>query len=57
MSSISTEINLVVFASVLDSVLKLHDENVGFLFVLAGYPLRVWNDFKARSIPFLEQPA
>ena len=36
MSSISTEINLVVFASVLDSVLKLHDENVGFLFVLTG---------------------
>lgn len=51
MSSISTEIDLLVFASVLDSVLKLHDQNVGFLFVLAGYPVRVWNDFKERSIP------
>lgn len=57
MSSISTEINLLVFAGVLDSVLKLHDENVGFLFVLAGYPMRVWNDFKARSLPVPERPA
>ncbi len=51
MSFVSTEINLVVFASVLDSVLKVHDENVGFLLVLAGYPMRVWNDFKERTLP------
>ena len=50
MSSMSTEIDLTWFASVLDSVLNLHDENVGFLFVLAGYPMRVWNDFKDRSL-------
>jgi hypothetical protein len=53
-SSISTEINLLVFCSVLDSVLKLHDENIGHILVLSGYPISVWNDMKARPLPPME---
>jgi len=50
-SSISTEINLMVFSSVLDSVLNLHDANIGHVLVLAGYPTSVWTDMKQRSLP------
>lgn len=50
-SSISTEINLMLFCSVLDSVLKVHDANVGHILVLSGYPISIWNDIKARSLP------
>jgi hypothetical protein len=49
-SSISTEINLLLFCSVLDSVLKLQDGNIGHILVLSGYPLSVWNGMKARMI-------
>ena len=53
--SIPTDINVMVFASVLDSVLILHDENIGNLLRLAGYPELVWSEYKARSVT-LEDP-
>jgi aryl-alcohol dehydrogenase-like predicted oxidoreductase len=42
-SSISTEINLLVFCSVLDSVLKVHDENIGHILVLSDQRLE-WHE-------------
>ena len=50
-ATISTEINLMVFCSVLDSVLNLQDANVGHIIVLSGYPLSTWNTMKARPLP------
>lgn len=49
-SSISTEINLIVFCGVLDSVLTLQDENIGHILVLSGYPLDAWSLMKSRTI-------
>jgi hypothetical protein len=48
--SIPTDINVMVFASVLDSVLILHDENIGNLLRLAGYPELVWSEYKSRPV-------
>jgi hypothetical protein len=53
-SSISTEINLMVFCSVLDSVLNVHDNSIGNLLILSGYPISAWNDMKARPLPPME---
>ena len=50
-STISTEINLMVFSSVLDSVLNLHDANIGHVLVLSGYPISVWMNVKGRTLP------
>jgi hypothetical protein len=54
-SSISTEINLMVFCSILDSVLGLHDGNIGHVLVLSGYPISVWDNMKARPLTQLEK--
>jgi hypothetical protein len=50
-SSISTEINLMLFCNVLDSVLSVHDENIGHIMVLSGYPISAWTTMRARPLP------
>jgi hypothetical protein len=53
-SSISTEIDLMLFCAVLDSVLVVHDANIGHILVLSGYPVSVWTNFKARTLAPIE---
>lgn len=56
-SSISTEIDLMLFCAVLDSVLGVHDANTGHILVLSGYPVSVWTSFKARTLAPIERAA
>jgi hypothetical protein len=39
-------LKVVLFSAILDGVLDLYDKSVGFWFVLAGYPARIWQEAK-----------
>jgi hypothetical protein len=43
---IATDLNIVLFAGMLDTTLDLHDQNIGFWHTLAGYPVDVWQAAK-----------
>jgi len=46
MALVATELNVVVFVSILNAILDIHDTNIGYWLNLAGYPTSVWMDAK-----------
>ncbi len=50
-SNISTDLDVTLFAAVLNGVLDLHDENIGYWLALAGYPSEVWRLAKQGAGP------
>jgi hypothetical protein len=46
---VPTDLNVVLFAGVLDLVVTLHDENIGFWHTLAGLPGDVWRSAKGAA--------
>lgn len=46
-SLVGTDLDVVLFAGLLDLFVTLHDENIGFWLILAGYPSEVWRSAKA----------
>jgi hypothetical protein len=43
---VPTDINVPVFAAVLNGALSLYDETIGYVFSRAGFPPIVWNEAK-----------
>jgi hypothetical protein len=41
---VPTDINVPVFAAVLNSALSRYDETIGYVFARAGFPPIVWNE-------------
>lgn len=48
-SIVPTDLNVLLFAGVLDLVVSLHDENIGFWHILAGIPGDVWRAAKGAA--------
>jgi len=48
-SMVPTDLNVVHFAGVLDLVVTLHDENIGYWHILAGLPSDVWRVAKGAA--------
>ena len=43
---VPTDLNVPVFAAVLNGALSLYDETIGFILAQAGYPAMVWAEAK-----------
>lgn len=44
--NIRTDVDVLVFASVLDTEVDLHDEVINLMLILAGYPAAAWSEAK-----------